>query len=82
MLAVHQHHLDVLDRKTRQRAFGECLTDAFLDCGQEIGRNSTALYLVAQFDATAARQRFDPQGHLAELARTNWPEPPLCFLWR
>ena len=52
----------------RDRALDEHLVDAFLDRGDVLARNRAADDFVDELEAGAARQRLDPQVHLAELA--------------
>src|SRR5690606_40358863 len=70
VLAVVHGHPDVLQRVAGNRAAGEYLAHALLDRRDELSGNDAALDLVGELEAAAARQRFDPQEHLAELPGT------------
>ncbi|EEF93536.1 hypothetical protein CATMIT_01832, partial [Catenibacterium mitsuokai DSM 15897] len=67
-LAVVDDHAHVLDRVAGHGAVVQHLTHAFLHRRQELAGNGAALDLVDELEAAAARQRFDAQEHLAELA--------------
>jgi len=67
-LAVVDHHPHVLQGISGHRAAAQHLAHAFLDRGDELAGDGAALDLVDELEAAAARQRFDAQEHLAELA--------------
>ena len=54
--------------KPASGAVGQHLLDAFLHRRDELRGNDAALHRVDELEAAAARQRLDPQEHLAELA--------------
>ena len=68
VLAVVDDHAHVLQRIAGDRAAVQHLAHAFLHRGHELAGDGAALDLVDELEAAAARQRFDAQEHLAELA--------------
>ena len=68
VLAVVDDHPDVLHRIAGDGAAGQHLAHAFLDSRQELAGDRSALDLVHELEAAAARQGFDAQEHFAELA--------------
>src|SRR6185312_3906363 len=69
-LPIVDRHAHVLDGKSGNRALGEHLTHAFLDCRYVLARNGSAYHIVHELEPGAALERFDAQEHFAELART------------
>ncbi|MCY1294133.1 hypothetical protein D9M68_575610 [compost metagenome] len=67
-LAVVHRDLDVLHREAGQRPGGQRRAHALLHRGNELSGNHPAFHRIDEFEAGAARQRFDAQEHLAELA--------------
>ena len=68
MLAVDDRDPHVLQRIAGEQALGRSLADALLDGGDVLPRNHPSLDRVLEFESAAARQRFDLEGHFAELA--------------
>src|SRR5690606_30556013 len=67
VLAVIDRDAHIDDREARDRAFGQHLPDPFLDGRDVLARNRATDDLVRELEARAARQRLDPEAHLAEL---------------
>src|SRR5690606_14159068 len=69
VLAVVDHHADVLHGIAGERTRGEHLADALLDGRHELSRNDAALRLIDELEAGTALERLDPEEHFTELPR-------------